>query len=676
MRAKRQNRFALISAIIALMPAAANAATVDTQLTAAIPARPGGFANAGATASGDIGILKSGLDALSAKDIARARAIRDTLPPDSLDRHILAWAIALRGGDQVPSGEIAAVAQALPGWPGMTGLRRNSEKALFRENPDPRTVVRAFGNTQPQTAEGVIILARAQIALGNPQAARAVLSPFWRTQRLEAKDEATIIKEFGALIPVADHRFRMERMLYADRVNSAQRVAKLAGAEALANAWSAVIKGDSNAVKLLEAVPQQQRSAGYIFAQSKYLRRNHDIERAAAVMLRAPKDRVTLVDPDAWWIERRALSRELVDAGDMKAAYQVVAAHAAESPTNAADAEFHAGWYALRGLQDANIAAKHFSRIAEFSEGAISRSRAYYWLGRAAEAGGAGDANSYFSRAADFGTTFYGQLAAERIGRSMLKVVYPVPSPVDRRNFDQREAVHAIKRLEEADYSSLADTLYRDLAGQLTSPGELALLAVMAEKRNNHFLALKVGKIAAARGIEIGALTHPIGVIPATANISGSGEALAYAIARQESEFNVGAVSGAGARGLLQLLPGTAKEVAKRAGVPFSQTRLTTDAGYNAALGATFLGEQLSRFNGSYVLTFAGYNAGPRRAQEWVSRYGDPRGKDVDTVVDWIERIPFAETRSYIQRVMENYQVYKMRLSGKFDIISDLVNGR
>ncbi|PWJ85273.1 soluble lytic murein transglycosylase [Pseudaminobacter salicylatoxidans] len=677
MRANRQYRLALLGAIITLMPATAIGATVDSQLTAAIPtARPAGLPDVGTPADRNISTLKSGLDALAAKDIDRARTIRDGLPADSLDRHILAWAIALRGGDQVPSGEIAAAAQALPGWPAMAVLRRNSEKALFRENPAAQTVVRAFGNTQPQTIEGGISLARAQMALGNSRAARATLSPIWRTWKMEARDETTIIREFGDLIPVTDHRFRMERMLYADRINSAQRVAKLAGAEALANAWSAVIRGDPAAGKLLDSVPASQRSTGYFFAQARYLRRNDNIVQAAAVMLRAPKEKALLIDPDAWWLERRVLSRELVDKGDMKTAYRIVAAHAAESPANAADAEFHAGWYALRGLDDANRAAKHFARIADLAEGAISRSRAYYWLGRAAEAGGPGDAKAYFARAADFGTTFYGQLAAERIGRKALKITYPVPSAADRSNFNQREAVRAIKRLEEANASTLADTLYRDLAGQLTSPGELALLAVMAEKRDNHFLALRVGKIAAGRGIDIGALSHPIGVIPATANISGSGKALAYAVARQESEFNVGAVSGAGARGLLQLLPGTAKEAARRAGMPFSPARLTTDAGYNAALGATFLGEQLSRFNGSYVLTFAGYNAGPRRAQEWVNRYGDPRGKNVDAVVDWIERLPFAETRSYIQRVMENYQVYKMRLSGKFDIIGDLVNGR
>ena len=218
--------------------------------------------------------------------------------------------------------------------------------------------------------------------------------------------------------------------------------------------------------------------------------------------------------------------------------------------------------------------------------------------------------------------------------------------------------------------------LYRDLAQQMVSPGELALLAAMAEQRGDHFLALRVGKIAASRGLDIGALSHPVGVIPASADISGAGKALAYAIARQESEFNVGAVSGAGARGLLQLLPGTARDVAKRSGLPYSKERLTTDAGYNATLGAAFLGEQLGRFDGSYVLTFAGYNAGPRRAREWVARYGDPRGKSLDAVVDWIERIPFTETRGYVQRVMENYEVYKMRLSGKFDIADDLVNGR
>ncbi|CDX41585.1 putative soluble lytic murein transglycosylase [Mesorhizobium sp. SOD10] len=676
MPTRRPHLFALLGAIVALTPGMAIGGSVDARMTASIPAPNSPQAPGPAAPSTDIAHLKSGLDALAANNIAGARNARDTLPAISLDRHILAWAIALYGGDQVPSGEIADAAKMLPGWPGTIALRKNSERALYRENPPPQVVVQAFSRSQPLTPEGVIILARSQVALGNQAAARAVLVPFWRSEKLEAKDENAIIKEFGTLIPAADHRYRMERMFYADRPASALRVAGLAGAQPLADAWAAAGKGDKNAAKLLKAVPAAQRSAGYFFAEAEYLRKQQKFADAAAVVMKAPTNRDSLVDPDAWWVERRVLSRELVDQGDMKTAYKIVSMHAAESPANAAEAEFHAGWYALRGLNDPATAAKHFSRIAELAQGPVSLSRAYYWLGRAAEVGGSGSAKDYFTRAASYGTTFYGQLAGERVGLRTLNIAYPKPSAADRQSFDGREAVNAIKRLQEAGYDRYAETLYRDLAGQLTSPGELALLALLAEKQGNHFMALKVGKIAAQRGIDVGALSHPLGVIPDSANVSGSGKALAYAIARQESEFNVGAISSAGARGLLQLMPGTAKQLAKKAGMIFSQARLTTDAGYNATLGSAFLGEQLDRFSGSYVLTFAGYNAGPNRAAQWVAKYGDPRGKDVDAVVDWIERIPYTETRSYVQRVMENYEVYKMRISGKYDIVGDLVNGR
>ncbi|WP_395447557.1 lytic transglycosylase domain-containing protein [Aminobacter sp. UC22_36] len=674
--AARPHHIALLSAFIALAPVSARSSGLDPQATSAIPFASISKADAARAAFGTIDQLKSGLDALSSGNLAQARAMRDALPVTALDRHILMWAIALNGGDQVPSADIAAAAQALPSWPGLATLRRNSERAMARENPGPNVVVQAFAGSEPQTIDGAVLLARAQMQLGNARAAVAVLLPYWRNEKLEAKDEVAIVREFGGLIPAADHRIRMEKMLYAERVSSAARVAELAGAKPLADAWSAVIKGDKKAAALLDAVPAAQRSAGYVFAKARSLRKQEKFAEAAAAMLKAPKDRASLIDPDAWWVERRVLSRELLDKGEVKTAYRIAAAHSAESPTSAADAEFHAGWYALRGLNDAKLASGHFERIAKIAGSPISLSRAYYWLGRTAEAGGPGIAKDYYARAATYGTSFYGQLAAERIGRKALNVVYPSPSAADRQNFAGREAVSAITRLEGAGYAAYAEMLYRDLAAQLNSPGELALLAVMAEKQDNHYLALRVGKIAAQRGLDVGALSHPIGVIPGSANISGSGKALAYAIARQESEFKVSAISSAGARGLLQLMPGTAKDLARKAGIAYSQDRLTSDAGYNATLGATFLGEQLGRFNGSYVLTFAGYNAGPRRADQWIARYGDPRGKDVDTVVDWVERIPYAETRSYVQRVMENYQVYKMRLSGSYDINGDLVNGR
>lgn len=667
---------ALGSATLLLWPLLAQAASVDPDaVTSGIPLRTGSTAPDGSR-NASTEALRSGLSALRKGQVGLALSVRDGLQQGSLDWKVLTWAIALGGGAGVPSREIAAAAAALPDWPGAATLRRNSERALFREDPAPEAVLPAFGESAPQTFEGTVLLARADLAAGRSQAARALLSPFWRSRKLEAAQETLVLAQFGSLLSPADHRVRMEAMLYAERVGAAKRVAGPAGAAALCDAWSAVIKGQANAGKLLDAVPAAQRSAGYLFARTRWLRRAGQFEQAAQALLKAPKAGEALVDPDAWWNERRALSRELVDLGDMRTAYRIVAEHAAESPTDAADAEFHAGWYALRGLRDPATAARHFARIAAVASAPISMARASYWLGRAAEAGGPGEAATFYGQAAVYGTTFYGQLAALKLGRRAISVAYPAPSPGDRQAFVRRDAVQAIARLEAAGATSLADTLYRDLASDLSSPGEVALLAGMAEKRGDHFLALKVGKAAAARGVDVGALTHPLGAIPASADMSSAGAALAYAVARQESEFNLGAVSGAGARGLLQLLPGTAREAARKAGVPYSVQRLTTDAGYNATLGAAFLADQLGRFDGSYVLTFAGYNAGPKKAREWVARYGDPRGRDLDTVVDWIERIPYAETRSYVQRVMENYQVYKMRISGECDIGRDLVQGR
>lgn len=658
------------------VPAPRPGPALDTgTLTASVPVRPLPVAAERARPD-DVVMLKRGLDALSEQDTRRAQQVRDSLPDGSLDRLILSWAIALSGDESVPSGEIAAVARMAAGWPGMATLRAHSERALARETLDPATVIAAFGGSEPQTTEGVMALTRAHLARGDRASARAVLAPFWRVEKLDAEDEVAILRAFGDLLPASDHRHRMERMLYEDRIRSAERVAGRAGGEALTRAWAAVIRREGDAGKLLAAVPKSERSAGYSFALTRHLRRAGKYREAAEAMLAAPRAADALIDPDAWWIERRVLARDMLDIGDPRTAYRLVAAQDAGSPASTADAAFHAGWIALRELGDAATAARHFARIAEIAEGPISLARAHYWLGRAAEAGAAGDAQAHYRRAARYGTAFYGQLAAARLGQTTLAVAYPQPTAAERQRFAERPAVRAIERLEAAGYGWRADILYRDLADDLDSAGELALLAVMAERRGNHYLALRIGKAAAGRGLDIGALAHPVGVIPAGAGVTGAGEALAYAVARQESEFNVGAVSGAGARGLLQLLPGTAKAMARKSGLAYSPSRLTGDAGYNATLGAAYLSEQLARFDGSYILTFAAYNAGPRRAQEWIERFGDPRGKDIETVVDWVERIPFPETRNYVQRVMENYQVYKMRLTGRFAIADDLTRGR
>lgn len=621
--------------------------------------------------------LREGLDALSNRDAAAAIAARDRLPSSSLDRHILTWAIAVSGQRGVPSWEIAKAQRELKGWPGLTALRANSEKAMARENPATADVLAAFGTTKPETAEGAIVLSRALIAAGDTPRATNILRSFWQKDALSKDIEDKILAEFGALLSVEDHKSRMEMLLYRDRADQAQRFGDLGKAQSLYRAWAAVIRKNKNAGDLIKAVDASwQKDPAYTFLRIRNLRGKQDYRAAAKLFASMPEDPARLINPGAWWNEQRIVSRGLADLGDYRDAYNVAARHGADDPTDIVEAEFHAGWYALRDLGDAKTAAGHFQRILQTSDRPLSVSRAWYWLGRAAEKGGPGDAKDYFAKAANFPGTFYGQLAGARLGRKTLNVTYPTPTAEERASFNQREAVQAIARLQAAGHGWRGDSLYRALAGELMSPGELALLAAQAEKGGNHQLSLQIGKIAFGRGIDVAALAFPIGVIPDGANISGSGKALAYAIARQESAFNPAAISPANAQGLLQLMPGTAQGVAKRYGLAYSKERLTTDAAYNATLGAHYLGEQISDFGGSYVLTFIAYNAGPRRVPQWIKRYGDPRGKPVDEVVDWIERIPFSETRGYVQRVMENYQVYKTRLGQAADIEHDLSVGR
>ena len=643
--------------------------TPSPETTGAIPRAPG--------AGTSIALLKSGLDALKRDDAAKAIAVRNSLPRGSVDRKAMTWAIATSGARGIPSYEIADAEQALAGWPGLSDLRALSEKALARENPSTATILSAFGNTQPETTEGALLLARALVDSGKAKAAAGLVRPIWSTKTLDLAMENRILKEFSGLLTRADHKTRMELLLYRGRTAQAKRFSSLGEAQSLYNAWVAVAAKSSRASALIKAVDGKwQDDPAYLFLRIEYLRKQDKFEQAAALLARMPRERARLVDPSEWWNEQRIISRGLVDEGKFKAAYRIVAGHVAEKATDKAEAEFHAGWYALRGLKDPATAARHFQRILEASNRPISVSRAYYWLGRAAEAGGPGKAAEYFARAARHPGSFYGQLAAARLGKTTLNIAYPSPSAEDRARFQNRETVQVIARLEEAGHGHRAAKLYTALSETMERPGELALLAARAERRGDHHQALQVGKNAYARGIDVAALAYPIGAIPKSANIKGSGTALAYSIARQESAFNVGAVSGANARGLLQILPGTAKIVAKRHGIAYSADRLTTDAAYNATLGAHYLSEQIDTFGGSYIMTFIAYNAGPRRVPEWIGRYGDPRGKSIDEVVDWIERIPFPETRNYVQRVMENYQVYKARLGQKAEIEHDLRFGR
>jgi len=612
--------------------------------------------------------------------VGKAAAIGRMLP-DQASRNIIQWLVAQSGSPDVSVSQITQTAQELADWPGQALMRRRAEQALKRMNADPQTIIAAFANTAPGSDEGLLLLTGALVEAGRTRDAAALLRPRWRKDSFTDTIEKQILQQYGNLLTAADHKARMDKFFYDNDSAEGLAISKLLGADIrqLAAARAAVIRNDKNAGQLLAKVPRGlQKDPGYLFAKTQYLRRAEQYTDAAKVMLQAPRDPDKLVDPDAWWIERRVLSRELLDIGDPRTAYRLVAEHSAESASNQADAEFHAGWYALRFLNDPATARRHFAAIQAVSTMPLSQSRAEYWLGRSAEAmGERSEAIAQYRLASAYPTTFYGQLAAAKLGIKQLHLSKPDDADAaTKKRFASRDMVQAIQRFTAAGYESRANAFYMQLADTLTNPSEMGLLAAMAEKSGRHPIALQIGKKANARGMPVDTLAFPTAAIPRSMKSSAIEKSIVYAIARQESAFNPGAVSRAGALGLLQLMPGTAKMVAKATGLPYNAKRLTSDPGYNATLGAAHLADLVDDFNGSYIMSFAAYNAGKSRVMQWVRRYGDPRDPNVDAI-DWIERIPFSETRNYVMRCTENLQVYRARLGEPALVINqDLHRGR
>lgn len=625
----------------------------------------------------DVSQLKRGLDRLTGRDIAGAISVRDQIPSDSLDRKILNWAIGMSGQSAITSEELADIAQNIGDFPGKNTIRGNFERALVREGASTDTILSIFNAQEPSTTDGKIAYAKALIATGKTDQAKVIIHQLWSEELLPETTEQDLQQLLPALKTVEAQRERFFMLAYRGRMSEAERFAEPAKAKSLFAAWKAIHQRDKSAKQALAAVtPEWREHASYQYLEVRLHRQLSNYREAAKLLQRVTPEAIKESSPIAWWAEMRIIARGILDLGDSKRAYEIVAAHPNLDSGEEADAEFHAGWLSLRFNKAPKLAENHFRKMLAVSETPITTAKAHYWLARSLEALKDVRAKEHFEQAARHSATFYGQIAAAKLGKKLGPISPPAVQDEDRILLAGRPIMHAIDRLERAGYAWRADLLYRTLAGELDRPGELAILTNRLEARGAHQVSLQVGRTALNRGVEEVALAFPMSAIPANAQIGDTGKALAFAIARQESAFDVGAISPANAQGLLQILPGTAKDVASKLKLEFTPSRLTTDAAYNAQLGAQYLSEQIARFDGSYILTFIAYNAGPRRVDEWIKRYGDPRGQSLEKVVDWIERIPFPETRNYVQRVMENYQVYKARLGNEADIASDLTKGR
>lgn len=631
-------------ALAGMLVLAPLAAPADTLLTAA-----------------DAQIYRQAFALVEQQEWAAARALA-TGAGEQLPAKFIQWMDLIRPGPGRSFDEITAFMRDNPDWPGQVSLQEQGERAM-PANLGAEETLAWFADREPVTIEGATALARALFAKGLQDQGIATVRLAWATLPVSASAEGPFLTANAAYLRPEDHIARLDRLLWEGDAGAAERMMSLVDPahRALATARIRLRQKDGGVDVAIERVPAElMRDPGLVYERARWRRQAGDDLGAAEILDPPPTNAAR---PDLMWRELENAARKALARGDVSVAYRLAAAHGTTEGVVFAEGEWFSGWVASRFLAEQRLAYDHFTRMYAGVGSAVSLARGAYWSGRAAEEmGDLALAQNWYRTAAENLSAYYGQLAAQKLGTVEGLGFKPTPEPTAEEfaAFNAQEQIRLILMLAELDQDDRCRSFFTRLAEKTDSPVQLRLLAELGQRIGRDDYMVAVAKTARTKGVEMLELLYPLRSLPAG---SGAEDALVLAIIRQESAFALDAVSSAGARGLMQLMPGTAKHVAGKIGSTYDEGRLTTDGDYNVTLGRAYIQELLDRYGGSYVLAIASYNAGPARVSEWISEYGDPRGNGVD-VVDWIEMIPFNETRNYVQRVLENLQIYRYRLDG------------
>src|SRR5262245_20445874 len=627
-------------------------------------------------AEDDAALLREAISTGANGKLAEAKTVRDRLK-DPATRKLVDWFI-FRAGYGTAT-EIKAFLEANPAWPDRNLLTQRAEEALFNSaSASSREIKAFFAGAEPRTGVGQAALAAAFLADKDNDRAKAVAVKAWTEYDIPASLEAAFLKRIGPLLNEADHKRRLNRLLLNDSRWTNERNERAAIVRRMlpllsepekkaAEARLAVFLRAKNSQALIAKLPTTTAPDwGLAVQKAQALRRQNKEEEAWKILLTEPEAPGT-IKPDGWWEERRANAYAALRLGKPKMAYELIREPGPLSVNAAKDAAFLAGWLSLRYLDEPKQALAHFQALAGMADGPLSRARSSYWLGRTFEVlGDKAKALDQYRAGAVYFDTFHGQLARLKLdpGASRLSLAPPAaPTPEEIARFTSSDAVRAIVVARKAGLdSALPRAFLRHLPGYLKSEAEVAMLAHLADALGDTQMSVRVGKAAVARGMNLAYYAYPVRALPQYTPLRKPPEpAVILGIARQESEFNTLTLSGAGARGILQVMPVTARHVCRDYKIKCDIPRLMQDPVYNTMMGSAYISDRMDEFSGSYVLTLAGYNAGPGRAREWIKEFGDPRDQKVDPI-DWIHRIPFEETREYVQKVLSNIQIYRARL--------------
>ena len=570
---------------------------------------------------------------------------------------IIDWAYLREPGPHASFSERVAFLVANPKWPSANDIRRRAEESID-DSVSATTLVEWFTANPPISTAGKAAYARALNIQGNVAQAHDIARDAWINGSFGKDDERAFLREFNAILTPEDHWARIDRILYEEQTTAAERLLQYVdpGRAQVARARIALIKTERNAEATVATVPAAlQNDPGLLYDHVKWRRARDNTDGARQLV---PPYEIGGARPDLWWRERNALARDALAEGNVTDAYSLAKHHGSVDPLSVSEAEWLAGWISLRFLKDGETALAHFEKVYDSVQTPPSLARGAYWTGRTTEYLGRPDlAAEWYQRAATYVTTYYGQLALARLkGDNVPQLPQdPEPTTEERAAYNATELTRALRALMDVD----AKPYQRAFAQALAENSSSALDREMTAELVSHLARVDLGVIVARQASRDKITLVQYGwPAPAYSYPTAPEKAFILSIARQESNFDAGATSGVGARGLMQLMPPTAKALSRATKQPYAEKRLTTDAAYNLRLGSVYLNNLLETFNGSYVLAAAAYNAGPGRARQWIKQFGDPRDPGVDAI-DWVEQIPFAETRTYVQRIMENLMVYR-----------------
>jgi soluble lytic murein transglycosylase len=618
----------------------------------------------------DFDIAKKAIQAMEKSKWSTALSLSKKAKDKSI-YNFIQWRHLLTTGNQASFYDYLAFIKRNNNYPRISRVRYLAEHKLSTDRISPKKIIDWFDSNTPLSGYGKLILGESFIQTGDIKKGSSLIKDGWITADLNRANMKFFRKKYKKYLNANDYIKRADHLAWENKYWDLKRMLRYLPKdyELLYNARQILMSKSYGVDNAIKNVPSKLKNdAGLNYDRLKWRRKRGRLDDSLEIIFKIKKGKDYLVRPDKWWTERAIMARALIYKKKYELAYKVTSEHSLDKSPEFAEAEWMSGWIALSFLNDPILAIDHFNNFYQNVSYPISLSRGAYWLGRSHEKiGDKKQSQQWYEEATKYLTTYYGQLAHLKIKPNENFELEEQQKITDeyKKYFYKKDLVKIVYLLDELNKDKYTKNILKHIANDNIGSGSEILAAELASNISRYDFAIQISKLASYEKRFHNDFNYPIISTPNYVNGRKIPEsAFILSLIRQESEFDMTANSHAGAQGLMQLMPYTAKLVSKQAKLPYSRSRLTSDPEYNINLGSHYIAGLVLQYDGAYPFATAAYNAGPKRVKYWKKINKDPQKKQVD-FVDWVELIKFKETRNYVQRVMENYNVYRYILEKK-----------